>query len=272
MGIKTYFQKKRAFNKIIKDIKSIKIQGARNVAKSALIAYSLFPSEKSRKKLLKTRPTEPMMEHVLNLAVKEDTKEILEHFDKAQKNINKFVNKLIKNNTILFTHCHSTNVIEAFLYAKSKGKKFEVYNFETRPIFQGRKTAQDLIKANIPVTLFLDSGISLALSKKKKNSIIFIGADALVKDGVINKIGSGLIARIAMQEKIPVYVVADSWKWSFKKVPIEQRELNEIWDRAPKKIKIQNPAFEFVEKKYLRGIITEKGIMNYNEFVRKMKK
>jgi methylthioribose-1-phosphate isomerase len=53
-------------------------------------------------------------------------------------------------------------------------------------------------------------------------------------------------------------------------VPIEQREINEVWDSAPENIKIKNPAFEFVDKKYLTGIITELGLMKYNEFVKIM--
>ena len=37
-------------------------------------------------------------------------------------------------------------------------------------------------------------------------------------------------------------------------------------------IKIKNPAFEFVPKKYLKGIITDLGLMKYNKFLRKVKK
>jgi translation initiation factor 2B subunit (eIF-2B alpha/beta/delta family) len=94
--------------------------------------------------------------------------------------------------------------------------------------------------------------------KTKPVNIIFLGADALLKEGIINKIGSGIIARIAKEEKIPVYIIADSWKFTKTKVPIEQRELNEVWDKAPKGVKMKNPAFEFVEKKYITGIVTEK--------------
>ena len=47
-----YNQKKKKFSKIINGIKSIKIQGARNIAKSALEAYDLIPTNFSRKKLI----------------------------------------------------------------------------------------------------------------------------------------------------------------------------------------------------------------------------
>lgn len=267
--------KKGKFNKIVRDIKSIKIQGARNVAKSALKAYILFPSRTSKKILLDSRPTEPMMHKALDLEEKgTPQKDILQHFDSAQDRINKSILKLIRNNNIIFTHCHSTNVINALIYAKKKGRKFQVYNTETRPLFQGRKTAKDLSKAKIKVTMFVDSAIDDALSGKqgvKKPNFVFLGADALLKNGVVNKIGSELISKIAKGNKTPVYIVADSWKFTKNKIPLEQRKVNEVWDNAPKNIKIKNPAFEFVDKKYISGIITEYGLMKYSNFVSKMK-
>ncbi|MEK6875314.1 MAG: hypothetical protein AABX30_01385 [Nanoarchaeota archaeon] len=261
----------KRFNKILKDIKSVRIQGARNIAKGALNAYLLAPGKKSKKQLLLSRPTEPMMENVLDLAEKGYPKnKIIVHFKDSQEKINKSVLRIIKNNNTILTHCHSTNVVNALIYAKKKGKKFQIYNTETRPLFQGRKTALELRNAKIKVTMFVDSALNIILSQKglEKINKIFLGADALTKKGIINKIGSGLIADIAKEHKIPVYIIADSWKFTKKKIPIEQRKLNEIWDRAPKGIKIKNPAFEFVEKKYIKAIITEFGIKRYSNFVK----
>lgn len=265
--------KKRSFEKIIKNIKSIKIQGAVNIAKAALKAYALFPTKSSKNRILHSRPTEPMMSYVLNLAEKRHYNEILNHFNSTQSKINEAVYKLIKKNEIIFTHCHSTNVVNALIYAKKKGKRFEVYNTETRPLFQGRKTAKEFAEAKIKVTMFVDSALDDALSGQqgmKRVNKVFLGADALLKNGIINKIGSELIAKIARENKIPVYIIADSWKFSKNKIPLEQRNLNEIWDKAPKNVKLKNPAFEFVNKKYITGIITEFGLMKYDKFVKKM--
>lgn len=256
-------EKRKKFDQIVKDIKDIKIQGATNIAKKALYAYFLVPTKQSRKRLLNSRPTEPMMENVLELAEKGIAKnQILSHFKEAQDKINKKVFRLIKKDDVIFTHCHSKNVVNALIYAKKKGKKFEVYNTETRPLFQGRKTAHELKRAGIKVTMFVDSALGVALSKEqgtKKADKVFIGADAILKKGVINKIGSEVIANIARDNKIPVYIIADSWKSTKSKIPLENRKLNEVWNRAPKKIKIKNPAFEFVNKRYITKVITEKG-------------
>jgi len=268
--------KKSEFNKISKGIKEIKIQGATNIAKASLEAYFLIPSKTSKNKLLSLRPTEPMMKNVLDMAEKGMPKDkIIAHFSEAQNKINIAVLKLIKNKDIIFTHCHSTNVVNSLIYAKRKAKKFEIYNTETRPLFQGRKTARELKKAGIKVTMFVDSATAIALEKQNKNDKtyadkIFLGADALLKNGIINKIGSGIIAELAYKHKIPLYIIADSWKFTKSKIPIENRKLNEVWDKAPKNIKIQNPAFEFIDKKYISGIITEFGLMSYDKFLKRV--
>lgn len=266
--------KQKKVNQIIKDIKDIKIQGARNIAKAALKAYNLIPTKNSKNKLLSSRPTEPMMQNVLKLTEKKSYKEILSHFDLAQDKINKNVLKLIKNKNVIFTHCHSTNVINSLIYARKKRKRFEVYNTETRPLFQGRKTSKELKKVGIPVTMFIDSALGIALSKEqgtKKVDKVFLGADAITKKGVINKVGSELITQVAKNNKIPVYIIADSWKFTKKNIPIEQRKLNEVWDNAPKQIKIKNPAFEFVPKKYIKAIVSELGVLSYSNFLKKVK-
>jgi len=267
---------KKRFDTICRNIKNINIQGARNIAKAALYAYSLQPTKSSKKKLLSLRPTEPMLVNVLNRIEKENYKKILKHFDEAQRKINKNTIKIIKNNSTIFTHCHSTNVVQALIYAKKHGRKFQVYNTETRPLFQGRKTGKELRKAGIKVTTFIDSAAAIALEKQNKkdkiySDVVFFGADVILKSGVINKIGSGMFSEIAKSNKIPVCIIADSWKFSPKNVKIEERDFHEVWQRVPNHIKIKNPAFELIKKKYIKAVVSELGILSYNGFLKKVK-
>ncbi|MEM4230796.1 MAG: hypothetical protein QXF25_02890 [Candidatus Pacearchaeota archaeon] len=272
---------KKEVKKIVEGIKKIKIQGATNIAKAALKAYLLEPTKQVKKALINARPTEPMLINVINFIEKCYYKEkqsclnIPLHFDLSQEKINQFVFKIIKNNSVIYTHCHSTNVIKALIYAKKHGKKFEVYNTETRPLFQGRKTALELSNAGIKVTNFVDAALAIALEKKqgtKKVNLVLLGSDAILKDGIINKVGSGLIAELAFLHKIPLYIVSDSWKFFPKNIKIEERDFREVWKNAPKYIKIKNPAFEFVDKKYIKSIISELGILKFNDFLKKLKK
>ena len=256
-------------HKIYSDIREVRIQGATNIAKAAVTAYTLKPDAENKKKLLSLRPTEPTLSNALNLIDKAGAEKVLSHFTESQKKINKLVLKLIKNGMNIYTHCHSTNVIKALVYAKKNGKKFEVYNTETRPLFQGRVTAKELAKNGIKVTTFVDSAL---LEGIKKSDLILLGADAILREGIINKVGSGTIAELASIHKKPLYIIADSWKFSPKNVPIEERDFREVWKNASKKIKIRNPAFEKIEKKYIKGIISEHGLLSFEEFIEKMKK
>ena len=267
-------KKQAKIKKIISDIKEVKIQGARSIAKAALKAYSLKPDKKTKQKLINARPTEPLLVNTLNKFEKIGKEKTLKHFDIAQDKLNRLILRLIKNNSIIFTHCHSANVINALKYAKKKGKKFEVYNTETRPLYQGRITAKELKKAGIKVTMFVDSALGIALSRgqnTKKPDYVFLGADAILKTGVINKVGSEVIAIIAREQKIPVYIIADSWKYT-SHVKLEERSFKEVWKKAPKNIKIKNPAFEFVNKKYIKAVVSELGILSLGKFVKKIRK
>ena len=264
----------KKFNQITKNIKSLKIQGAKEVAKSGFKAYKLIPTKRSKKKILSLRPTEPMLEHVLEVADKVSYDELVKKLDKNQEIINKKVFKLIKNNSVIFTHCHSSSVINALIYAKRKGKKFEVYNTETRPLFQGRKTSKELKKARIKNTMFVDSAASVVLTKTqdtKKADLVLLGADAILKKGVINKVGSGMFAQIAKDNKVPLYILADSLKYSSKPLRIEQREFEEVWNTT-RNIKIKNLSFELIKRKHVTGIISEFGSLSYREFLKRVKK
>ena len=277
-------ENKKKFNKIVEDIEQIKMQGAQNIAKKAVEAYKLFPNKRSKKKLLSLRPTEPLLKNVLNSFTdgdlekfKENYKKIMNHFEETQEKINRLSLKLIKNNDVIFTHCHSSTVTKALIHAKNNGRKFQIYVTETRPLYQGRKTARELSKAKIKTTLFVDSAGMLALTKSqgtKKVKKFFIGADALLDQGIVNKIGSGMLAQIAYKNKIPLYVFSDSWKYSKEKVKMEQRSFKEIWNffrkESGSKITIKNPAFEFVDKKYINSIVSEYGVLKYKDFLKKV--
>lgn len=257
-------------NKICRDIKDLKIQGATNVAKAGIKAYLLKPGKTTKKKIMSLRPTEPALFNSLNFLEKGWTEEeINEHFSSSQEKINSFVLKSIKKKKVIYTHCHSSTVTSAIINAKKKGKKFSVILTETRPLFQGRKTAKELSKEGIKVLFYPDSAMHDALEKA---DLVLLGADAILKSGVINKIGSEAISEIAKVHKIPVYIISDSWKFYPKKVKIEERNFKEVWKKAPKNIKIRNPAFEKIPKEYVKKIISELGILNYNQFIKKADK
>ncbi len=257
----------KSLNKIFSDITSVKIQGATSVARAGVIAYSMKPSQEVKERLISLRPTEPLLFNSLKLLEKGHKKDfIFRHFDKTQEKINQLTLKLIKNKSGIFTYCHSSTVSRALIYAKSKGREFQVFNTETRPLFQGRITAKELSSHKIDVTTFADSGMHEAI---RGSSIALLGADAILKSGVINKIGSGIIGDILFVHRKPLYIISDSWKVFPLNVKIEERDFHEVWKNAPKNVKVRNPAFEKIPKKFITGIISELGILKYNKFMKK---
>ncbi|HSB46687.1 MAG TPA: S-methyl-5-thioribose-1-phosphate isomerase [Candidatus Bilamarchaeum sp.] len=287
----------------IRDIKSLKIQGARNVAKEALKA--LVASGKSSKAassaaflkevsntaemLSASRPTEPMMRNILDEAVlylrgKADTaggaaglkrilgahgKETLAGIDEGAKRLAEYGARLIPDGALVLTHCHSSTSTKVMIEAKRMRKKFSVICFETRPRYQGRTTAAELAAAGIDVTLSVDGGMNSAM---KKADIVIVGADSVTSRGdLINKIGTSTLAHIARMNDVSFYSAAELYKYSPMTIfgtreKIEERDHREVWDRPARGVKITNPAFEATAAKYINGYITELGVIPPQSF------
>lgn len=295
----------KQFEKIVVDIKSLKIQGAKNVAVEATKALRHVLAMASKmshegllhnlkdacKELFETRPTEPAMRNALSfvfagiegLKTKEDlidhvekkVDSVLHYFEEAQQKIVEIGKHKIRDGSVVFTHCHSSTVTQILIQAKKDGKRFEVHNTETRPSFQGRITAKELSDNDIPVMHFVDSAARYAL---KKADLFLIGADAITSEGkIINKVGSELFAEAATRFNVPIYVCTHAWKFDPKTAfgfeeEIELRQAKEIWDKPPKNVKIYNYAFEQVNPALVAGVISELGVYKPQVFIQEVKK
>jgi ribose 1,5-bisphosphate isomerase len=292
-----------SFQRVIKDIKDLKIQGAEAVSQEGIKSLKIVihkskaltvhgfleEMEKARKQLIKTRPTEPYLRNAINSVYNNwqsgDLRKLKEEvYSKINKTLLSMQNsrkqiiaagaKKIKKGMVVFTHCHSSTVTAILIEAKKQKKNFTVHNTETRPRLQGRKTAKELAKAGIKVRHYVDSAARLAL---KKADLMMIGADAITSEGrVINKIGSELFAEIAKRYDIPVYVCTNSWKFDPKTIfgfteEIEERDPREVWKNPPKNIAVDNHAFEIIDPDIITGVITELGVFEPRVLVGEIK-
>lgn len=260
--------------KILKDIKSIKIQGANEIALAGIKAFLLDPTKSNAKRILDTRPTEPLLKNAIKRLLKSKDPEyesikFIWYLKSSEKITADIGANLIKNGMNIFTHCHSTTVMEILKKAKQQGKKFVVYNLEVAPLYQGRKTAKELAKQGIKVVHFPD----LAMDQAIKNCDLFLfGVDAFLDKGVINKNGTSVIAKIAKEYDIPSYACGYSLKYTTPDIKIEIRKGREVWDEREKNIVVINPAFELVNKEDITGVISELGVLNYLKFIKNVKK
>ncbi|MBU1132197.1 translation initiation factor eIF-2B [Patescibacteria group bacterium] len=290
-------------------IKSIEIQGATNVALAVANALKNYgktlKAKNSRdfvrkiksagKYLVSARATEPMADNVTEFAIfylkrnidmpvgelKNILNESLSYFFAlAKKNEANIINsgeKLIKSKYRIFTHCHSSTVIKILQSAKKNKKNFQVFQTETRPLYQGRKTADELVKAGIKDTLIVDSAGASVLAQEKFD-LLLLGADAIARDGsCVNKVGSFGLAQIAFLNKIPVYIATQALKINedaknLKAIKMEMRDAKEIWEKAPRGLKILNPAFDKIPAEFISGYITDFGIIKPQRLFKKIKR
>ncbi len=283
---------------VANDIKSMKIKGATTIAIKAIETIKFVIERSPLDKvsdlftmsidiLRKSRPTEPAMfnglTYVYNRYVELKTddpakdRELIIHLADSYLNMLKssfekiidIGSRLIPEKATIVTHCHSSTVTQIILKAKNMGKNVRVISTETRPIYQGRITARELSEAGIEVYHIVDSAMHWAFNKYKPD-LVLIGADAISSVGtVINKIGSNLLALVAKEHSVPLYIATTLLKMDIRTIygvstEIEMRPPKEVWEEAPENVKILNPAFEVIEPKYIRGIISEAGIIPPN--------
>ncbi len=302
-----------AIQKVADDIKSIKIQWATNIAKAA---FEIMIFELKSKKfktikelesfvkqgtnlLIKARSTEPMLFNGMKFAlthfetwniqqatssIKRLQAKIIKAFKtylldiQGEEKIRPVVGaKLIKKNYQVMTHCHSGSVIKVLTSAWQQGKKFHVYNTETRPLYQWRKTSVDLLKAGVPDTMITDGSAPFFVDNLYESDvnidIVLMWSDCIKINGdVYNKIGSFAIALAAWHSWIPVYVVGSLMKVDVNNnIHIEKRSEKEIWKDAPKWLEIVNYAFDIIPAKFITWIITEYGIIKPREIKKYVK-
>jgi ribose 1,5-bisphosphate isomerase len=295
-----------------KEIEDIKIQGATNVAIATLKGIKLalqfdYPESTTLidtiidigNYLAYARPNEPMAQNavlyieylfnengVYRFPIEEEKQLIEELCDDFLKEIENEKKKLLELNVPkllqvdhVLTHCHSSTAVSLIIGISKGDKDFTAVCTETRPRYQGRKTAVNLLEAGINTTLIADSAAeSFVIGRGSKSvSTVFIGCDAITMKGhCINKIGSWGIAMAAYESGKKLYVVTPLLKidhdTAYHEIKIEIREDSELWEDAPKGLEMYNPAFEVVDAQLISGFITEFGILKPQEiedFVRK---
>ena len=291
------------------DIRTIEIQGATNIARRGIgVLYDVIKISKfsdkndlinfykrSSLKLQDARPTEHLLfnglrycfynlnkniDKTLTILKKEILKSLDFYLDLIEEtNIKVIKNgvKIVKNGDHVMTHCHSSSAVKTLILAKKNKIKFSVINTETRPLFQGRLTAMDLHENNIDFTMIVDSEASYFMSptsgEEYRVDKILMGCDAIGMSGsVINKTGSFGIALSANVFKKPLYISGTLLKCDVNDtIPVESRNLKEVWEKAPKDIKMLNFAFDLIPTKYITGVITEFGIVDPKDIKRVVK-
>ncbi|HLN88921.1 MAG TPA: S-methyl-5-thioribose-1-phosphate isomerase, partial [Candidatus Binatia bacterium] len=183
--------------------------------------------------------------------------------------------KRIRDGSVVLTHCHSSTVTRLLAKAKTQGKNFKVICTETRPAFQGRITACEMVELGVETTFIVDSAVRTFMGDV---DVVIVGADGITSEGnVVNKVGSSSIAVLAHEARVTFYVVSELLKFDAATLQgecekIEQRTPAEVWSEAPAKLTVQNPAFDVTPNRYIHGIICEEGIIAPQSIVEVMRR
>jgi ribose 1,5-bisphosphate isomerase len=277
-------------------IRKLQVQGARNVAIAAVkVIQTQAEQTKAKTKtqflaelreaqaiFSAARETEPLMRNAIRWIITQaqtaDTEKIedlkqaviasasqfLKDLETTREHTAETGAKRIRDGSVVFTHCHSSTVTRLLAKAKAGGKNFKVVCTETRPAFQGRITAKELVDLGIETTFIVDSAARTFMGNV---DMVIVGADAITSEGnVVNKIGSSGIAVLAHEARVPFYVVSELLKFDPETLKgecekIEQRSPDEVWSEAPPKLTVCNPAFDVTPNRYIHGIICEEGII-----------
>jgi methylthioribose-1-phosphate isomerase len=253
--------------------------------------------DKATEFIKNTRPTAQNLFYAVDKVLKAKDKEeavkiadqIADEDVAACEKIGEHGEKLIKNNDKILTHCNAGwlacvdwgTALSPIYKAKRNGKDIFVFADETRPRCQGaRLTAFELAQENIPHAVIADNAAGHYMKNNEINLVI-VGADRIAANGdAANKIGTYEKAVLAKENNIPFYVAAPTSTFDLncetgKDIPIEERSQDEVLYMfgldenkkiskiriAPEQSKAKNPAFDVTPAKYIKGIITEKGIV-----------
>ena len=193
--------------------------------------------------------------------------------------IGRYGAEIIEDGDTVLSHCNAGalacvdygTALGVIRSAFHQGKNINVICDETRPRGQGaRLSVWEMQQENIPVKLIPDVASGYLMSQYKINKVV-IGADRIAKGGVVNKIGSLMVALAAKHFHVPFYVAAPlstfDMDTSVFDTEIEERDGDEVryyggCRICPKGTEVINPAFDIVPKELITGIITENGIID----------
>ena len=145
---------------------------------------------------------------------------------------------ITKRNTVVLTHSSSGSVVRAL--ERVRGKVALVLCTASIPGGEGRALARRLQADGFEAEVVPDAGIARACEQA---GVALVGADAVTEEGVVNKVGTALVALAAREAGIGCYAVAATGKF----VP------SDFWrpDAAP--------AYESTPLELFDAVITEKG-------------
>ena len=180
----------------------------------------------------------------------------------------------IRDGDVILTFAKSSIVLKTLLEAHAKGTRFRVIVVDSKPLFEGRKLAEELADHGLDVQYNL---ISAGAHAVKEASKVLVGAHAMMGNGrLYSRIGTAVVAMLAHDRDIPVIVCCESVKFT-DRVALDSIVSNEVapaeellargeegegqvkrWKETPN-LQLLNVMYDVTPAEYIKMVVTEYG-------------
>lgn len=243
-------------------------RAARALAAWAAVARSFGELEAVTRQLVEAQPRMAPLLNLADLALKgwpETAAACATFLAQMEQSVQAAASEaaaLIPEGATVSTHSSSATVLRAFELARQQGRCFRVISTESRPAREGATLARALAASGIAVRLVVDAAAALFVPE---STLVMVGADAVCSSGVVNKVGTLMLALAAREYAVPVYAVATTEKFvpaSYRLPPEPPHDPAEVEPEPPAGCEVANYYFEATPLGLFTGIVTEEGLLS----------
>jgi translation initiation factor eIF-2B subunit delta len=169
----------------------------------------------------------------------------------------------IQDGDVVLTYARSNVVRQILVRAHEIGKKFRVVVVDSRPLYEGKVLAKELVAAGIDCTYVLIGALSYIM---KDVTTVFLGAHAMVSNGhLLSRVGTAIVATAAKSRNIAVLVLCETVKFT-ERVQLDSVTFNELAN--PKQLAVGdsgedlnllNILYDLTSQSMIKKVITEVG-------------
>ncbi|KAH6984781.1 hypothetical protein BKA56DRAFT_730137 [Ilyonectria sp. MPI-CAGE-AT-0026] len=175
--------------------------------------------------------------------------------------------RFIQEGQCILTHGASRSVIGILERAVQNigAAKFKViYVREETRVEESDRVVRELRDKGIPVAEIAEASVAYVMGLLRQVNMVIVGAEAVTSNGgIISRMGTLQIAKLASEAHVPFYVAVETHKFA-RKFVMDQRDIGfkqDILDfSVDSKSKQPLDAVDFTPPDYISKLITENGI------------
>ncbi|MBU2663773.1 hypothetical protein KOI35_09660 [Actinoplanes bogorensis] len=186
--------------------------------------------------------------------------------EKAVEALADGISEIVKPGARVLYHSNSGSLRSVMRRVVDTIPEVSINVTESRPYRESRGLIEGIAESGVPVTLFSDAAMAVAVSK---SDIVLVGADAVLSDGtLVNKTGTLPLALACKFQGVPLYGVTELFKvfdGDPGEVAMELRPAGEMsagWDLVDSgRVAVWNQFFEPTPPELVTAYLTETGLV-----------